>query len=141
MAKSIIASRKHARGMAIAAAGIAYHLRAISGVLFVLLRHTAESWMVMRGAGVRDVLEILGHADYKMTQRYAHLSPAHLRVAVGRRDGLTAGTLRGATYITAGGKNSAKFRNQAGESLLDPLCDRGAHCRHGVGAGLPCHGE
>ena len=35
-AKSIIVSRKHVRKMAIAAAGIAYHLRALSGVLVVL---------------------------------------------------------------------------------------------------------
>ena len=46
----------------------------------------------MRGASLKDVQEILGHADYKMTQRYAHLSPAHLRAAVERLDGLTPHT-------------------------------------------------
>jgi len=44
----------------------------------------------MRGASLSDVKEILGHADLKMTMRYAHLSPAHLRGAVDRLDGLTA---------------------------------------------------
>jgi hypothetical protein len=43
----------------------------------------------MRGASLSDVKEILGHADMKMTMRYAHLSPAHLRRAVDKLDGLT----------------------------------------------------
>jgi hypothetical protein len=32
---------------------------------------------------------VLGHRDFKMTLRYSHLSPAHLRAAVDRLDGLT----------------------------------------------------
>jgi integrase len=54
------------------------------------LRHTAASHMAMRGAQLVDIKEILGHADLKMTLRYSHLSPAHLRTAVDRLDGLTA---------------------------------------------------
>jgi integrase len=46
--------------------------------------------MVMRGATLKDVQEVLGHKDFKMTMRYAHLSPAHLRAAVDRLDGLTS---------------------------------------------------
>ena len=42
----------------------------------------------MRGASLTDVTEILGHADLTMVLRYAHLSPAHLRSAVDRLDGL-----------------------------------------------------
>ena len=37
------------------------------------------SWFVMRGGTLRALKEVLGHADLKMTLRYAHLSPAHLR--------------------------------------------------------------
>jgi len=44
----------------------------------------------MRGGSLRALEEILGHSDYKMTQRYAHLSPAHLQAGVERLEGLTS---------------------------------------------------
>ena len=53
------------------------------------LRHTAASHLLMRGATLPEVKEILGHSDIRMTMRYAHLGPAHLRGAVDRLDGLT----------------------------------------------------
>ena len=46
------------------------------------LRHTAASHMVMAGKDIRTVGAILGHKDLKVTQRYAHLAPEHLREAV-----------------------------------------------------------
>ena len=46
------------------------------------LRHTAASWLVMKGADLIAMKEILGHHDLKTTQRYAHLSPGYLRTAL-----------------------------------------------------------
>lgn len=52
-------------------------------------RHTFASHMMMRGANLGELKDILGHSDVKMTMRYAHLSPAHRQAAVARLDGLT----------------------------------------------------
>ncbi|MFY7992701.1 MAG: tyrosine-type recombinase/integrase [Bacteriovoracaceae bacterium] len=43
------------------------------------LRHTFASQFMMNGGAIYDLQKILGHTDIKMTQRYAHLSPDHLR--------------------------------------------------------------
>jgi integrase len=48
------------------------------------LRHCAASYLVMAGVDMRTVAEILGHKTIQMTQRYAHLSPEHLKDAVAK---------------------------------------------------------
>ena len=46
------------------------------------LRHTFTSEMIMRGADLKTVSELLGHATTAMTERYSHLSPAHKNLAI-----------------------------------------------------------
>ena len=46
------------------------------------IRHTFASWLAIQGTPIRTIQELLGHKDLRMTLRYAHLSPAHLREAV-----------------------------------------------------------
>lgn len=51
------------------------------------LRHTFASRLVMKGVDIRTVQELLGHKDLRMTMRYAHLAPDHMRRAVEILDG------------------------------------------------------
>ena len=53
------------------------------------LRHTFASQILMRGSSLKDVQELLGHKDIKMTMRYAHLTQEHKRNAVNLLNGLT----------------------------------------------------
>ncbi len=46
------------------------------------LRHTFASWLVMKGVDLTTIKELLGHKDIKMTLRYSHLAPSHIRNAV-----------------------------------------------------------
>ncbi len=46
------------------------------------LRHTFASWLIMKGADLTTVKELLGHKDIKMTLRYSHLSQAHIKNGV-----------------------------------------------------------
>ncbi|HMJ15032.1 MAG TPA: tyrosine-type recombinase/integrase [Polyangiaceae bacterium] len=46
------------------------------------LRHTFASHLIMRGAPIKAVQELLGHSTIEMTMRYTHLSPDARREAV-----------------------------------------------------------
>jgi integrase len=72
-----------------------------------ILRHTFCSHLVMRGAAMRAVQELVGHQDLTMTQRYAHLSPAALIDTVGLLESRVVRSDRGEILETAeigGGK-------------------------------------
>jgi len=45
-------------------------------------RHTFASHLVMAGVDLTTVSRLLGHKDIKMTLRYSHLAPAHMKNAV-----------------------------------------------------------
>lgn len=49
---------------------------------FHSLRHTFASWLVQRGVSIYQVSKLLGHADIKTTEIYAHLRADDLRKSV-----------------------------------------------------------
>ena len=61
----------------------------IKAFTFHDLRHAFASHLVMKGAGLKEVQELLGH----MTLRYAHLSQDHRKKAVSLLHGLTSSKL------------------------------------------------
>jgi len=54
------------------------------------LRHTCASHFIMRGGRLKELQEISGYKDIKMTMRYAHLSQEHKKRAVNLLNGLTS---------------------------------------------------
>ena len=52
-------------------------------------RHHFASWFAMRGGSLPALQKILGHADLKMTLRYAHLAPQYLRAEVAKTERAT----------------------------------------------------
>ena len=50
------------------------------------MRHHFASRLVMASVDLNTVRELLGHADIKMTLRYAHLASSHRAAAVAKLD-------------------------------------------------------
>lgn len=66
----------------------------LPGFRFHDLRHTAASWMVIRGVSLYVVQQILGHADSRMTQRYSHLEDETIREGLAALVGYRGPALR-----------------------------------------------
>ncbi len=58
----------------------------LEGLHFHDLRHTFASRLAMSGVDLFRVQTLMGHKSSRMTVRYAHLSPEHLRAAVATLD-------------------------------------------------------
>ncbi|MGD0656653.1 MAG: site-specific integrase [Syntrophorhabdales bacterium] len=64
-------------------------------------RHTTASHLVMGGTSLRAVQTLLGHKDIRMTLRYSHLSPEHLKEAVDTLD-KTLNSIPSSHYLDTG---------------------------------------
>jgi integrase len=80
-------SIRKAFDLALERAGIPKGTDPASRVSFHTLRHTAASWLTIRGASLRSVQEILGHSGPAQTARYSHLATAHIRADLDRLAG------------------------------------------------------
>ena len=54
----------------------------LPGISLHTLRHTFISRLVQAGRPLPEVAALAGHRDIKMTLRYAHLAPSHLRAGI-----------------------------------------------------------
>jgi integrase len=77
------------------------------------LRHTFASHMIMRGASLKEVQEILGHKTMTMTLRYAHLSQEHKKKAVNLLNGLTSMSQNVTKPAFSGNEQDGKIENAA----------------------------
>lgn len=63
------------------------------GVSVHTLRHTFISRLVQAGRPLPEVAALAGHRAIKMTIRYAHLAPGHLRAGIQALEDRTVGQL------------------------------------------------
>jgi len=76
------------------------------------LRHTFASHYLMRGGSLKPLSEILGHADIKMTMRYAHLSREFSKEEIQNLNGLTSGSEKQNCHKSVTILDSEKAKNR-----------------------------
>ncbi len=97
------------------------------------LRHTFASHLVMRGASLKAVQELLGHESIEMTLRYSHLTPDVKREAVQLLDWAEAEPARPSTGSgraddgadRTGAENPGDIRETADPQKENPRGHRG----------------
>jgi integrase len=72
-------------------------------VTFHTLRHTFASWYIINGGDPYRLQKYLGHSEMALTQRYAHLSPEHLKAGVA-----FFGAPRGGHIVDTSGREEQK---------------------------------
>ena len=78
------------------------------------LRHTCASWIVMRGRPLKEIQELLGHRDFKMPLRYAHLSRGRLRDAVASLEDFSTKSAQSGVDSTPASRQSLRARSSVG---------------------------
>jgi integrase len=104
--------------------GTALKRAGIVGFRFHDLRHTFASHMAMSGADLTTLRDLLGHKDFSLTLRYAHLSPDHKASAVeklGEQLGKLPVTITSQFEDLEKRKKSAKIHNLIPEKALPAL--------------------
>ncbi len=67
------------------------------------LRHTFASWLVQANVNLYNVQKLLGHKDFKMTQRYAHLAPDNLKSSMAVLDQVNNKAITKTITVDGGG--------------------------------------
>ncbi len=80
------------------------------------LRHTFASHYLMRGGSLKNLQQILGHKDIKMTMRYAHLSREFQKEEIRVMNGLTGGHSQ--ILVKSGSLGQVVGRLTTGNSLV-----------------------
>ena len=68
------------------------------------LRHTFGSRLAQAGVPLQDIMVLMGHSNFQVTLRYAHLAPSNLRDAVKALDAVpdpsksASGSTHGSTH-------------------------------------------
>jgi len=82
-------------------------------------RHHFASWFMMRGGQLLALKEILGHRSLKMTERYAHLAPEHLRSEITKTERKEKPGTTGTRKVEPAGLSAEDQREVLMSSMLE----------------------